>query len=482
MRHLIANQPYIQKSERNGYEKLVVFVAKAYLILLPIRMIHPLLFLQQYFRATAECFDLVLHILGLILIIAGSKGVIRVGRDRTARLFQFFVLMVVWFNLSSVIMAIIMQYRYGNIGTESAFAGISGMLVYFTQYVFIIFYNKEIFKKISKEEVVKIFKFIVGYLFVIGYLQIAVMNLGGAFSMIYDKLDVLDVLCDSNKLPKLSLTGSEGASAGVLVGTLVFPFIMSQIFVHKRTAKYYLFLLLWLPIVYFTYSTTAYISVAVNIAVFCWVYLFKAKHRLKSMVLGVSFSLMMLGLLAFPASLGNVLPGGVSDNIEYLLMEKAVDKANGSTISRIIPLYVNWGAFTEFPILGVGNGNQGYFYEKHFPDFAYNVAGSDATVFLERSKTGISNGGVFFPSLLSGYGVVGIVLVLIYVGKCLHYVKQNRDKMGSFYYMFYLSWIAILVAGFQGDFVGNYYLWFLLSIPFMAHTKTNQTTRIQVEK
>ena len=482
MAHLSVNEPYMQKPERSGYEKLVVLVAKAYLILLPIRMIAPLLFLQDYLGVTANYFDLVLHLMGLILIVLGSRGVIQIGKDKTSRLFHYFVLMIVWFNLSSVVMAIVMQSVHGNIGNESAFSGIAGMLVYFTQYVFIVFYNKEIFRYITKEEIIGLLNKLVLFLFILGYFQIAVMVSGGLFASLYDKLDILDIVRNSEKLPKLCLTGSEGASAGTLIGTFVFPFIMAKVFVQRKWLKNIIFLLAWLPVVYFTYSSTAYILIAIDILVFCLFYMIKVKRGIDSIVMGLLFSIGLIAVLLFPVSFANLLPSDVGEKVEYLLTEKATDKANGSTVSRLVPLYVNWGAFMEYPILGVGNGNQGYFYEKYFPEFAWNVAGSDASVFLERSRGGISNGGVFIPSLLSGYGIVGVIWILIYIMKCLRHVKSNRNKLGLFYYMFHISWIAILVTGLQGDFVGNYYLWFLLSIPFMAYTKTNQTTRIQVEK
>lgn len=382
-----------QHYSKNSYVRLTILLAKAYLLLLPIRMIAPLLFLQNYFGASANYFDLVLHIMGLALIVVGSRGVIQIGKDRTSKLFHYLVLMIVWFNLSSVVMAIVMQSIHGNIGNESAFRGIAGMLVYFTQYVFIVFYNKEIFRYITTEEIIDLLNKLVWFLFILGYFQIAVMVSGGLFASLYDKLDIMDIVRNSEKLPKLCLTGSEGASAGTLIGTFVFPFIMAKIFVQRKVLKNIIFLLAWLPVVYFTFSSTAYILVAIDILVFCLLYMIKVKREMNSIVIGLLFSSGLIVVLLFPISFASFLPSDVGEKVEYLLTEKASDKANGSTVSRLVPLYVNWGAFMEYPILGVGNGNQGYFYEKYFPEFAWNVAGSDVSVFLERSRGGISNGG-----------------------------------------------------------------------------------------
>ena len=45
--------------------------------------------------------------------------------------------------------------------------------------------------------------------------------------------------------------------------------------------------------------------------------------------------------------------------------------------------------------------------------------------------------------------------------------KRNRQISECFYYIYILSGIADIIAGFQGDFYGVYYLWFLLCIPLI---------------
>lgn len=453
---------------QSSIEKLQVVVAKAYIFFLPVRMISPLIFTKVFVGASAAYFDLILHLLGLILILVGNRGVIKTGVDKTCKLFQFFALMIVCYNLSSIIMAVVIQNIYGNIGSESAFRAVSGMLIYYTQYLFIVYYNKEIFKMLTPGDISKILGKTVLLLLIIGYIQIAVMNLHGVIEKIYDAADFFHILVDSSRLSKLSLTGGEGASAGNLIGILILPFLLARILSEAKVLKNIIIFILWLPIVYFTNSTTAYWSCVIDIAVFLALFLLKKKKWIKLVLTFLIISVCLLFAVMFPAVVKQILPDEFSERIEYLLFEKAIDPNNGSTVSRTIPLLVNWGAFTEYPILGVGNGNQGYFYSKYFPEWAHHVAGSDVGYFYNKAQTEITNGAVFFPSLLSGYGIVGVTLLVVYFVQCVVLLKEKKKALGMFYYIFFMSWAAVLFSGMQGEFVGEYYIWFMLSVPYMV--------------
>ena len=323
------------------------------------------------------------------------------------------------------------------------------------------------FIQLSKEEILKILRRVCGFLLVLGYWQIAAMTMGGIFTTLHDTLDIFDVLYDAAKMPKLCLTGAEGAAAGTLISVFVLPVLYGSIIKGKNTKSSILQVLLWLPVIYFTESSTGYILFAVVTLVFLFLY-FKNNARKKNVsLLLIALCIVLIVILSFPQQFVSLLPDEISENVEYLLIEKISDKENGSTVSRTVPFVTNWGAFTEYPLFGVGNGLQGYFYVKYFPDWAYGVAGSDVTEFLEVSKTGISNGGVFFPSLLSGYGIVGITAIIIFIISLLRHAKKGKEQMGVFYFTFIISCFAILVTGFQGDFYGKYYLWFMLSLPLM---------------
>ena len=435
----------------NHAGKLEKNIAKLYIILLSFRMISPFLFIQRVFHAGAGSIDFILHIIGILLILIRTKGVISFGRGMESKLLKSFFALVVYLNISSLIMALVMQMKDGNIGSDSAFDAISGMIVYFFQYAFIFYYNKEVFAMLTRKEIENSIQACIWCLFVIGYIQIAVMNLGGVFSVIYDRFDIFDIFVDSNKLGKLSLTGAEGASAGGIIGVFVIPYLLSGVITKEKSTSEIIQIILWLPILYFTNSSTGYLLSCSVIPAFLIMFFGLNKGivaRKRILVLLVLF-LIVLMVILFWSSISTLLPEEFTEQINYLLLEKINDRDNGSTISRTVPIITNFGAFKEYPLFGVGNGCQGYFYVKYFPDWAFDNPGSDVLIFYKRAKETIVNGALFFPSLLSGYGIIGVFLIFLYFLKSNKVLKNKKDKLGRFNYFYWLAMIPIVLYGFQ---------------------------------
>lgn len=459
------------KEHKLNTHNMEIAIAKMYLYLLPFRMISPLLFIKDIVGVCALYTDFVLHMAGMLLWVFNCKGNLTAPSSENKLLITNFIKLVMYLNCSSIVMSFVIDSRFGRLGNDTAFDGIMGMLIYFTQYALMLLYNMRVFSLLDRKTISKILHQVCVVLLVIGYMQVLVMNgIGGA---IYDAIDILDIVRNSNQLPKLCLTGSEGAAAGSLISLFVMPVLLSDIIVNKNTKRNAIEIILWLIPLYFTQSSTAYILFTVEMIMFAFLMAIEKKQILRFIKI-VSISLVVVLLLGTVLGMTGVINDEVVSDIQYLLFDKATDENNGSTISRTVPLMVNWGAFTEYPLFGVGNGLQGYFYEKYFPEEAYRVQGSDVTEFLKVSRTGISNGGVFFPSLLSGYGTVGMILIVLFIFsmiKVMHYKKTYIEK---FYYMWILASAAFLVTGFQGDLYGKYYAWFMISLPFISSEKEEE--------
>jgi hypothetical protein len=462
------DNPVLNQTHNALAIKLQRMLGKLYIFFLSFRMIAPLMFTQKYVGACARDFDFVLHLIGLTLIVVGGRERINRGSEEQKKLLRFFIGMIIWFDLSSLAMATIIQIKYGSIGTDNALGAVFFVAIYFLQYTFMIIYNREIFMLISADEIISIIGKSTFVLLLIGYWQTAVLNSGGALDVIYDKLDFLNVLLDSKLMSKLSLTGTEGASAGTIICVFIIPYYYALILSGKRVFRSFITILLWLPVLYFTYSTTAYILFSVASLIFFILYLFSKKHIIIKLLFITIFAILFMGLL-IPDTFLSILPDETSEEINYLLLEKATDFNNGSTVSRTVPIYMNLGAFSKYPIMGVGNGCQGYFYEEFFPSWAYDVKGSDVLVFLKISQNGISNAGVFTMSILSGYGIIGTVLFFIYFIKSYKIVFKLKEQQSTifFLYLCMMAWPLILISGLQGSFEGSYMIWFLLSLQFL---------------
>lgn len=444
----------------SGFD-LEKLIAVLYVYLLPIRMITAFAWLRNALPGAAGYIDFFLHIIGLTIYLSYShrKNVWQESSEEESVL--SFIKLIIYLNCSSILMAVVIQVSLGSHGGENAFSGIAGMLIYFSQYALMVIYNKRVLELISRDLLEKIWDQVCLFLLILGYWQVACMTIGGFFSTTYDAFNVLGCLYNSN-MPKLCLTGSEGASAGSLISIFVLPYLFSHIITQKNFKKYLIQVILWLVPLFFMKSSTAYILFVICCSVFLWLYL--RNHNYAKLFLLISPILIAGGIVLMFSEL---LPDFVREEINYLLLEKISDNENGSTVSRAVPLLMNWGAFTEWPIFGVGNGLQGYFYEKYFPEWAYDVPGSDVLEFLAISRTGIGNGAIFLPSLLSGYGIVGCIVIFSFIRKYAQMVSRKKAELGHWYFQFLIAAACILVSGFQGDFYGKYYLWFVLCIPLM---------------
>ena len=461
LRFLKMNQRIV-RSKQIHTNSLEIKMAQLYCILLPFRMIFQLSFLKSVFGVCANYLPFIFHLLGLFIWMANERG--RIDLSTKRGLMGEAGRLVLYLNLSSLVMAFVIQMKYGNHGGENAFLGILGMEIYFFQYFFMFLYNYRVFRILTVATINKTLHASCLSLLFIGYFQVLVMNgIGGS---IYDGLNFLGVLNSSDNLPKLCLTGVEGATAGCIIGVFVMPFLLSKVLNEER--KYFFEILLWIVPILYTNSSTAYLLFVTDWIVFFIILLTKSKNPRKIIrIFLITIICIALGLCAL--FLLGVIDESVLDAVYYNLFIKPVSfDSNGSTTSRTIPFYVNWGAFTEYPIIGTGNGLQGYFYERYFPSWAVNVAGSDVGVFLENSRNGISNGGVFIPSLLSGYGIIGMALIAHFVYRCIKENSNNKMYDDNMHDLYVISGIAFVVMGFQGDAYGLYFAWFMLSIPFLV--------------
>ncbi len=456
---------HVSLENRINTNKLEIWIARLYVFFLPFRLFTQLSILKSFVGVCANYMPFVFHVLGLLMWIVNEHGRLSLNSRENAYTLRSGGATYVYLTISSVIMACIIQATHGSHGGESAFSGISGMIIYFLQYLLIFTYNIRVFALLSLEDLNRILHRVCIVLLIIGFFQVLVMN--GVGGGIYDALNIFGNLNPSTYLPKLCLTGAEGATAGCIIGVFVFPYLISQI-IKSIKYIYIIELLLWLIPLFFTRSSTAFIIAAVDILVMLYFMLFKSENRSSHMKMLV-FVLIAILLVGFILVQLGVINTSVTEQIQYLLLDKATDKTNGSTTSRTVPLIVNWGAFTEYPILGVGNGLQGYFYEKYFPSWAFSVEGSDVKNFLTNSRTGIANGGVFIPSLLSGYGIIGCLVIFVFAVKLVKLAKRHSETSGNLYYMFIVGSIAFIIQGFQGDAYGMYIFWFVLSLPFFTN-------------
>lgn len=433
-------------------------IAMLYILLLPLRMPMPLTGIAGMFGACATYLDFFLHIFGFALMLMTTHG-----KLKTNKIANMFVKLVLFLEIISLSMALLLHNSLGSIDGDDTITAIFGPSIYYIHYVVILFYNIYIFGMFTKAEISKILDKLVLWNLILGYIQILICNGAGFIANIYDSLNIFGVFRPASYITNISripVAGAEPASAGCFIGILVFPYLMSKIISRENMKKNYIQILLWIPIIFFTKSSTCYILVFVDILVFV---ILGMKNRCFSKNIIVIFIGLCVGLLVLFFVASNDLENNpLIEQIRYLLFEKSTDRSNESSVTRNIPTYINFRIFLEYPFLGVGNGNQGFFYTKYFPSWGDISLGTFSKI------NGVADGGVFIPSLFSGYGIIGVCAFLFCTIRYIKKTIRSKYLLNSFYYMFLISFVVFLVNGFQGDYFGNYLTLFVLCIPFMA--------------
>ena len=444
-----------------------VAIAKMYIFLLPIRMISPLLGIAALFHGAGLYFDFFLNCFGILIYLLHSDGKIYFNSDIATKAIKIFTVSVLALNIMSIIMAIETQVTQGNYAGETAFSGIIGMEIYFFQYIFIVVYNRRVFNILSQQQIWNILSRCCTFLLVLGYYQMAVLKFGGVFRYFLNKIDIFRVLWPEANMWKLSLTGKEGADAGIIFGVLVLPYLLTCISMGINKLKSIIQLMLWFPVLIMMQSTSAYLMV---IAAFLGYIFYNFGVSLKKKITIITIAgVVIVAIALWGQKIISLLPA----ELVYSIFGKATDLSNGSTVARLIPFITNFKAFLQHPFLGVGNGLQGYYYVMNVPSWALKVAGSDIGTFYKTAKEQIVNGGIFFPSYISGYGIVGVLLLLNLIKVMKECIRDMKNQRNVFSCLFCISIWAIVVCGFQGEFAGNYLIWFIISLPFISYYYPN---------
>ena len=131
---------------------------------------------------------------------------------------------------------------------------------------------------------------------------------------------------------------------------------------------------------------------------------------------------------------------------------------------RVSTLCNDMKIFMLYPITGVGNGCQGYFYKYNIPDW---VKFSDEVQNVIAYGTGsIANGGGnFFASYISGYGIIGIFILWSFIKQYrirLRYSKIYYDSVSDF--TFSVCIIVFLLAGWYVQSIEDNKLMFMLAL------------------
>lgn len=454
----------------NKVERLLAYI---YIFLLPVTLIQISKAYLFSMGTSASFYVNILCIVLLLLSIAKNKRMKssnEIGANRKALI--AFIIIITILNLITLIMAFILHEKLGTVIRRDTYIAALPYVVYNIQIIFIVIYNIYLFRNINQKQIIKIIYYSIAAVIAVGYLEIIIsvtknMNIAKLFYF----TDILGQFSTNYTLScgRVNLLSSEASTAGVFITIFVIPFI-AIVFSYKLLSRKKLIILLMtiIPIAVFARSSTMLIGVVCDIVVInLWLI-----SKYKSKLFPIAFIETMVIIIS-----GFILRDSLND-IRYLIFYKAADVNNLSTVHRISSVYTNAVAFINYPILGVGNGIQGFFYIKYLPDWAFKSSESSAIYYYGSIWPG---GGGFIPSYIAGYGILGVLLFIILIRILLNNLKKLKNTEYEYIYSWcIICFIIFLIQAIVSiSIYGEYYIIFILSLAFITVNKKPLSSIVQ---
>ncbi len=450
----------MQGYERTRGVNIEKLMAKLYLYFLPFQMFTPFIFLNSLFVGLGKRASFLFLLMVIFVSFLSIRG-LTYRNDKSGKLFNHFIFMYIVGDITSLVMAAVLFSELGTIGGENTFNGVIPKICFTFAYMVFMYYNQELFRQLSKEEIGTIFDRIVTICICIGFLQIFVILFGGPFSQIYD---IINLAFEAWSLDRITFTGrialltTEPASGAGFLGVVVAPYLFSKYIANKFKFIDSIKLLLIIIVLYFTKSTTGYSLLSLDFLLFGFIILRTREINTAKKTLVIFLMIIAFAIFGITVVANEVLFGHITS-----VFDKLFNLDNTSSMSRKVGLYVNWGIFQRFPLFGVGNGNQGFFYREFFPKEAFSSIWA-VERYNEAAYT-LMDGGVFFGAFLSGYGIIGFGLLIAFIRKSIIIMKNNKRIYGYLYYFYIISGVALVVNGLSSTLVGDYSMWFIVSLP-----------------
>ena len=362
----------------------------------------------------------------------------------------FIFLIVIYWVVLSIINSIRLFNVYGVFSGENTFTAPLGSLYFHLFYMVLFIAYVCLIRSCTDVEynLRRAINFIIWIQIILGIIQLFVIYGFPVFRYFYDIINTFDFLSKSSfliSMSRITMTGSEPASMGSALGVISFPYLFTIIKESdnpKEKTHCWIKFIVLLVLAYFSKSTTVFFIIALT-TMFFIICLLKEKKTSKSKALvGIALAL-LVSIVLFFSFVGGLIffNGKVFENLYYYLIVKPSDTGNMSTMHRLSTIVNDVAIIIKHPIMGVGDGNQGFTYGQNVPRFMLiNPKSQD----LAKGVTGVVNGGAWFWAILSGYGLIGVFpFACWFFSSYRKRIKALRENV--FLYNFYIFALPAII-------------------------------------
>jgi|GEM_PF-3608821 hypothetical protein len=447
-------------------KKTISFVCKLYLLLMPFQLMpffRP--FRNTFSRVAAIDNCMFIMLIGLLLIMIYTRGTLLLRNE----LMRKAILLVFELIGISLLTSLVLLPVFGSLYGEDTITASLSTNIYYVLLAVTFFFNAHLFDFLTKEQIRKIMDFLCVFNLVIGFVQILIVSDVPIIGKFYDDLDYFDIFVDSGKMlliGRICATRVEPANMGISICVFLLPYAMARL-LHAKNKRKYLLYMVGLTVLC-GYALSSAVLVSLLAAYMLFIILSSRKTGAGKFVI-LLLVLAMIGVL--------IISSGMIDNTEfgqkisYLLVEKTTNTSNLSSGYRYTTVVNDLVCFVRYPFSGIGNGNQGFLYNETMNSSLVSEAmrNNYQTVKAMSGANGVLSGGAFVPAFISGYGILGLVLLGIYINAVRKKLKEKRESLNYYYEWFCIGAITFLIVStVAGSIEGNYIVMFVLSLPFAA--------------
>lgn len=409
---------------------------------------------------------IVLLIIGLMI-----QAITRRFRYGISSLVRNHFIITLLLALMSIGSSIVLQSSNMSISGESPMGTCLITLCWLIFHFASVVYLSNSFSSIRLSDLDTTFEIMSGIVLVFGILEIGmVFRIPGArnvFELVNVGGWIQQPLVGQNS--RIAGVCSEPAHMGTVLSMFCLPYHISKID-DKNSLWHRICIAVLLVLACFTFASTVYITVSFLLLMIAgYKVLFGRINRYDIVAVCIVGSLICVFLLFVWLPHSVVLRDSeLVESIRNTLV-KPTNRANQSTAYRLSVIINDYRVFLRYPLFGVGEGNQGFFYAENVPSWIVSSGTTEAARVISGSR-GVINGGPFLPSLISGYGLVGLIAYLSWFAGCVRYANHYSRSMGTYYKMFIYSLIGsiplmITSIGFSGFPAA---LFIVLTLPFVS--------------
>lgn len=392
-------------------------------------------------------------------------------QKRLKPIVTFYVFMAFYSFLASVVLLLVFLDPI----ESPLYSCLNDIILYFFALMSIYYNYFNLTHNVNIKQLFPIFNLQIIILLIVGYMQWGAMLGNNLCLSSYSFLSSVFALRELDWLTVLergvTFWGSEPASASILCFWTI-PYMTTSILYSSKLKRGFFILanILLCILILSSNSSSLLILYAANILLFTMIAL-KLKLKRIFFVFSCFLGFIIATFYCLDLNLKSNINNNDSQSFSYVIYGKVVDRQNPSTAMRASTIINDMKIFYDYPFTGVGNGNQGFFYRKNM---AFWVQSSEEVQNIMYSTTTIANGGGnFFPAYISGFGLIGIFILIIFIWKYhkiykSSFLQENVQlktifEIGMILFLF-SSWYVVGIKQ-------NETIIFLLCLPFVAQNK-----------